>query len=221
MKLVLISDTHQQHSKLKLPKGDVLIHAGDFLGWGTQLELYGFAYWLAQEARKFEHVIVVAGNHDGVLQRQPTEAIATLYQIPNLYYLMDSEIVLNGVKFWGSPWTTEFKKWYFMRPSGPAMDKVWRLIPDDTQVLITHSPPTGILDKGLWGTAVGCDMLAHRLGPEGNLRPRLHVFGHAHSSYGQVERIVGEKKILHANAALTDDANQLSRKPIALELSFD
>jgi len=217
MKLVLIADTHKAHTSLDLPEGDILIHAGDCLGWGDTMELYAFAYWLKQQSHKFQHILLVAGNHDGAFQYQPAEALSIVEQVPNLIYLQDSGVTLCGVRFWGSPWTTEFRNWYFMRRPGPHIDKAWKLIPEDTQVLITHSPPYGVLDKGVGQTTVGCDMLAYRLGPDGNLKPRLHVFGHSHICYGQEEH----NGILHVNADLCDNRNVLVKPPVVLELSFD
>lgn len=219
MKLVLFSDTHARHRHLsRLPKGDLAIFAGDCLGWGNMLELYGFVQWLEEQATKFKYVLMVAGNHDRIIEQQPEESRELLYRIPNLIYLQDSGEEVEGVRFWGSPWTIEFKNWHFMRRGGPDIDKAWALIPDDTQVLITHSPPANILDKGsIPNTTIGCEMLAYRLGPDGNLKPRLHVFGHSHESYGQEEA----NGILHVNAALCNGRNDLVRKPVVLELEFD
>lgn len=214
MRLVLISDTHKQHAQLKLPDGDVLIHAGDFLGWGTALELIEFKEWFQKAARKFEKVVLVAGNHDRILEQQPREAQDVLLDaVPNLFYLQDSGCAINGVKFWGSPWTTEFQNWAFMKRPGFDMDKAWEIVPEDTQVLVTHSPARGILDRGFGTTRIGCEMLAHRLGPEGNLKPALHVHGHSHFSYGQQE----ENGILRVNAALANDRNLLVNQPVVLE----
>ena len=217
LKFVLISDTHMQHTGLELPEGDILIHAGDFLGWGTLEELTEFCLWIDKQAVKFQHVILVAGNHDRCLQNQPSKARRLLGRTPNLCYLEDSGIKLCGVEFWGSPWTTEYQYWAFMRRPGPHMDEVWAKVPKSTQVLVTHSPPFGILDRGFGNTHVGCEMLTRRLGSRGNLRPRLHVFGHSHSFYGQEEH----GRTLHCNASLVDNRNFLVNRPMELELTFD
>jgi predicted phosphodiesterase len=215
-----MSDTHAQHNgltrqkPLRLPEGDVLIHAGDFLSWGSDLELLSFVLWLESQASKFKHILIVAGNHDKFLEQKPVNGRAVLSRIANLLYLQDSGVELDGVKFWGSPWTTEFQHWAFMRRPGFDMDKAWELIPEDTQVLITHSPPQGILDPGKYNSRIGCEMLAYRLGPDGNLKPKLHVFGHGHAGYGQEEH----NGILHVNAALCNDNNVLINPPIELEL---
>ena len=139
MKLVLISDTHTEHARLNLPEADVLVHAGDFLGWGTAQELINFVNWLRREAYKFNKEVLIAGNHDRILEQQPRESQDLLLErIPNLFYLQDSACIIDGVKFWGSPWTTEFQNWAFMRRGGFHMDEAWKQVPEDTQVLITH-----------------------------------------------------------------------------------
>ena len=62
LRLVLISDTHMQHRKLVMPKGDVLIHAGDFTNKGRVKDIKEFDSWLGE--LDYAHKIVVFGNHD-------------------------------------------------------------------------------------------------------------------------------------------------------------
>lgn len=66
MRLVCISDTHSHHRKLDLPPGDILIHAGDITYRGELDILNDFNLWVAEQKREkgFEHVVVIAGNHD-------------------------------------------------------------------------------------------------------------------------------------------------------------
>lgn len=71
MRFVAISDTHL--AKPSLPEGDVLLNAGDLALEGTLPELSGAAAWLEEQkrAKGYEHVIVIAGNHDWPFQREP------------------------------------------------------------------------------------------------------------------------------------------------------
>jgi len=73
MKLVCISDTHNQHKHLTskarfpnaLPDGDVLLHAGDFSGVGQKGEVMDFFEWCIKQAPRFTYgVVFIAGNHD-------------------------------------------------------------------------------------------------------------------------------------------------------------
>lgn len=180
MKIICISDTHNQHEQLKLPDGDVLIHAGDFSMRGHVAETEAFLSWFA--AQPHPHKIFIAGNHDFIFEKRRKKARA---MVPDsVIYLEDEGVTLEGVKFWGSPITPTFFDWAFNR--GPwVIGRHWDLIPDDTDVLITHGPPLGTLDRVLpGGEHVGCPKLKEAL--DLRLRPKLHVFGHIHESHGQV-----------------------------------
>lgn len=180
MRLVCISDTHSMHRQITVPDGDILIHAGDCLGVGTLEELEDLDNWLSEQPHR--HKVLIAGNHDWCLQDDPTEAEAL---IKNAIYLRDSGTEIEGLKFWGSPWTPVFFDWAFNLTRGTVIADQWKQIPADTDVLITHGPPAGILDQVPTAThdqSVGCDDLAQELD---RLRLKMHVFGHIHESHGQ------------------------------------
>jgi len=162
MKLVCISDTHSLHRRmLEIPDGDVLIHAGDCLGAGTLDNVEDLNDWLGTLPHK--HKIVIAGNHDWVFQEAPDFAREAL---TNATYLEDSGTEIEGVRFWGSPWTPTFVDWAFMLDRGQLLHDRWMQIPEDTDVLITHGPPKGIGDESSLGFRcqnVGCVDLLHRI----------------------------------------------------------
>jgi Icc-related predicted phosphoesterase len=110
-------------------------------------------------------------------------ALAWLTFRNKIIYLQDRAIELNGVKFYGSPWQPEFCNWAFnlSRDTGELGDK-WAMIPEDTDVLITHGPPMGILDKCDHGKRVGCEELFNEV--THRVKPKIHVFGHIHEEYG-------------------------------------
>jgi len=177
MRLVCISDTHSMHRQVVVPDGDVLIHAGDCLGVGTLEELEDLDNWFSEQPHR--HKILIAGNHDWCLQDEPADAEAL---IRNAVYLRDRSIDIEGLKFWGSPWTPIFFDWAFNLERGAAIAERWAQIPSDTDVLITHGPPAGILDQVNESLAVGCGDLTLELE---RLTLKLHIFGHIHESYGQ------------------------------------
>jgi hypothetical protein len=146
MRLVLISDTHGLHNTIKnMPEGDVLVHAGDFMNSGTNvLELISFNRWLGQQS--FKHRVVCAGNHDKYFESDPGTARSLL---TNADYLENSEITIEGIRLWGSPYTPEFFDWAFMYPRGTAAIRYWDSIPEHLDVLITHGPPLGVLIRPL------------------------------------------------------------------------
>lgn len=179
MRLVLMADTHGMHDKVVVPGGDVLIHAGDFCNQGTFQDAKKFVQWLSVLPHK--HKIIIAGNHDRILE--------TDLQISDLLfggiaeYLLDSETVINEIKFYGSPYQPEFCNWSFNLPTGgKELKQKWAMIPDDTDVLITHCPPEGVLDKvNIGGTNAGCKHLRDRVK---KIKPKLHLFGHIHEGRG-------------------------------------
>ena len=184
-RIVCISDTHNHHEAVRLPPGDVLVHAGDVSGMGRPNEIEAFAKWLA--VQPFAHKVLIAGNHDWLFERDNKLARSILTRCcPDAVYLQDSGVEIRGLHFWGSPWQPEFCQWAFNLNRGPELTRKWALIPTETDVLITHGPPQGILDRTLGGEDAGCEALAAEL--SARLRPRLHVFGHIHEGYGVLER---------------------------------
>lgn len=177
MKIVLLSDTHSLHDRLDVPPGDLLLHAGDFSKRGTRAETAAFLDWFA--GLPHPHKVLVAGNHDFIAERAP-ELLEQMMP-ESITYLNDSGATVNGIRIWGSPIQPWFFDWAFNRHPGPDIDRHWQLIPDDTDILITHGPPNGILDRTVKGKLAGCVDLRRHLK---RIQPRLHVFGHIHEAYG-------------------------------------
>lgn len=183
MRLVCISDTHGDHGKVILPEGDVLIHAGDLTGHGTKDDLVSFVDWLSSQPHT--HKIFIAGNHDTFLESE-SQATADMANSAGLIYLNDGGCCIDGVNFWGSPITPRFYDWSFMRDPGADIEKHWSLIPSNTNVLITHGPPYGIMDQVERSEKVyehtGCPSLLAKLS---QINPQYHIFGHIHEGFGQ------------------------------------
>jgi Icc-related predicted phosphoesterase len=183
MRLVAVADTHLFHAELRVPEGDVFIHAGDLCRGGTLDELKRAAEWIHSLPHRTK--VVVAGNHDWSFSRTPAEARAVLGESERVIYLQDCGVELEGVKLWGSPWQPEFNDWAFNLPRGAALAEKWALIPSGIDLLITHSPPQGIGDgdgKGYGGAGrLGCADLTARVT---ELAPALHLFGHIHDAGG-------------------------------------
>ena len=176
LKIVAISDTHNRHSQLEVPDGDILIHAGDITSKGDLRDVRRFNNFLGDLPHK--HKIVIAGNHDFCFEREPQ---AAQKELTNCIYLQDSEVVIEGIKFYGSPWQPWFFDWAFNLQRGEEIRRKWELIPSDTDVLITHGPPLNHGDKVSSGSAVGCEDLLNKIM---EVKPRYHIFGHIHEDYG-------------------------------------
>jgi len=205
---VCISDTHGQHAKLSVPDGDILIHAGDFMAFGdTPKEIADFNHWLDKQAHRFK--IVTAGNHDLMFERHPGAARELL---GNAIYLENSGVEVAGLKIWGSPVQPEFNNWAFNVARGEAIRRYWKMIPPGTDVLVTHGPPFGVLDKSHPSTAhLGCEELAKAVE---QIKPRLHVFGHIHGGYGS---FTGDGTRF-VNASVVNEAYQLIHQPQVVKI---
>lgn len=211
MEVTVISDTHGMHGKLTLPGGDVLIHCGDFTGNGTLKEILDFNKWLGDQ--DYANIIVIAGNHEMLLERDPAVAEICL---TNCTYLKDSFVIIDGKKFYGSPWQPTFMNWAFNLPRGEKLKAKWDLIPDDIDVLITHGPPHMVLDEApdiYTGKPrnVGCEELMKAVE---RVKPKFHCFGHIHEGYGQLV-----KNGTHfINASICDMGYRPINKPIIFKL---
>ncbi len=207
MKFTFISDTHGKHELIRLPAGDVLVHAGDFSMRGSLPEVETFLRWF--EEQPFQHRILVAGNHDFLAEREPGIFRALIPD--SIIYLEDSGVEIDGVRIWGSPITPWFFDWAFNRQRGADIRRHWDLIPDDTDLLITHGPPYGILDEVLRDPRpVGCRDLLRRAE---QVQPRVHVFGHIHEGYGRLRH----NSTLYINASVLDVRYQPVNKPVRLD----
>jgi Icc-related predicted phosphoesterase len=181
MKIVTLSDTHGHHRKVNVPDGDVLVFAGDFMTTGYQAsQVIDFSNWLKElpHPRK----VIIAGNHDRLVELDSTWT-NELRRAGD--YLQNSGVKINGVNFWGMPYTPAFCNWAFQSYEGDS-EKFAAMIPEWTNVLVTHGPPYGILDKmkdTRWQDPLGDRALLARVKA---VRPAFHVFGHIHEGYGAV-----------------------------------
>jgi Icc-related predicted phosphoesterase len=209
LKIVIISDTHGHHKELSLPEGDILIHAGDVTGRGMESQVVDFLEWFA--AQPHRHKIMIAGNHDFYFEQAPEEAIRKA--IPdNIVYLNDSGTEVEGIRIWGSPVSTWFYDWAFSRHPGAEMQKHWDLVPEDTDILITHGPPAGIMDRITTGVETGCEILLETVQ---RIKPRLHLFGHIHEGYGKEVH----DGVTYINAAVLNATYKLVNAPVVFEWS--
>lgn len=213
MRIVCISDTHGKHFGLNLPSGDIIVHAGDFSGHGHMIDSIKFLNWF--NTLPFKNKILISGNHDiWMEQANPSELKAV---IPSgITYLNDSGVNIDGINFWGSPVQPRFFNWAFNRDRGSQIKYHWDLIPNDVDILITHGPAYKILDQAPRGygqtESVGCTDLLDAIK---RTRPKLHICGHIHNSYG----FKNVDETLFVNASLVDEEYKLVNNPIVVDIS--
>ena len=196
MKLTFISDTHNKHKLLTgdLPGGDILIHSGDISSMGYKHEIESFLTWF-DKIDNYDTKVFIAGNHDWGFQTKPDQCRGLLTGYKTVDYLEDEELVLyldgpNGdkpeenIRIYGTPWQPEFYNWAFNLPkNGPGLQSKWNMIPENTDILITHGPAYGFLDdvEGRRGQHLGCELLAERIK---EIKPKIHLCGHIHTGQG-------------------------------------
>lgn len=205
-RLVVISDTHGLHEGFTLPYGDILIHAGDMTEHGSLRGVRAFDQWLGRLPHPKK--IVIAGNHDFCFEDESAEARSSL---TNGIYLEDEAVMVDGLKFWGSPWTPKFFDWAFMRQPGEEMRNVWAQIPADTDILITHGPPKGRLDLTEEGERAGCVDLLEAVR---RTKPKVHIFGHIHEGRG----IEKQEGVTFINASSVSTNYRRLYPPFVLEV---
>lgn len=208
-RITIISDTHELHRKLDpLPGGDLLIHCGDFsLFSKNQTAIEDFANWL--RSQPYRHKIVTYGNHEFLFEAAPEKASVFGNDV---HVLNGQGVIIDGLKIWASAVTPLYGGAFGL--SSPAdRERYWQQIPPNTDILITHGPPAGILDRASQeGLHVGDPEL--RAAVE-RLKPRLHCFGHVHGATG-IQELSGTTFI---NAALAGQEEILDAKPFHLRLS--
>jgi Icc-related predicted phosphoesterase len=211
VKIIAISDTHLNWDEVKVPDGDIFIHAGDWEASVNQ-HVRDFNTWLGKLPHRYK--IVIAGNHDSIPAMNDKYVKETL---TNAIYLNNSGCTIEGLKFWGSPMTPKFGNWWFMVDRN-KIKKYWDMIPLDTDVLITHGPPFSILDKpidfftGFEGDSCGCLELRNKVN---KIKPKVHIFGHIHFSYGTEIK----DGTLFVNASVVDEDYKVVNEPKEIEIS--
>lgn len=226
MKIVLISDTHSLHPKMrhKIPQGNVLIHGGDCTNIGKENEVKEFIDWF-KNIDGFDIKILIAGNHDFGFEKKEQWFLDLIdsekLKEHNCVYLEDSEYIIKidefpkEVKVYGSPWQPWFYNWAFNLPrNGEELEKKWKNIPNDTDILVTHGPPFGILDYPPTNVNVGCEILRFHVE---QIKPKIHVMGHIHHSRG-LKEVDGT---LFINASVCDERYRPINKPIVVDLNIN
>lgn len=224
MKIDCISDLHGFYPKLE--GGDLLIVAGDLTKRDQPHEYDYFLHWIANQ--KYKMVVFIAGNHDRLIEeywkpaKEPTDRLKFDFETR---YLCDSGTEFEGLKIWGSPWTKTFPGinphcTAFTCDTEEQLAKKWALIPDNTEILITHGPPYDILDKTKDGILAGSKSLLIK---SLIVAPRLHIFGHIHECGGNglILKKPGHRtknNIIYANASHVNEHYKPVNKPIRIEL---
>lgn len=167
LRVLALSDTHGQHRRLRdLPPADVFLHAGDFTNYGNGAE--EFALWFHRLPYKLK--LLTLGNHEGVdaIAHQTRQHWQSLFG-PML--LLDrgvrAEIRGVGLTVFGLPHATQAER-----------------VPQGVDIVLSHEPPYGILDRTRGGARAGSERVAELVAAT---RAPAHVFGHVHAQGGKTQ----------------------------------
>jgi Icc-related predicted phosphoesterase len=226
VKIVAVSDVHGILPVI--PAGDVLLLVGDIVPdefsvpqviWDAEKQIdwmfSNLKPWL--EEAPVNDIVAIAGNHDWILNSESDVVAAMPW-----HFLDNSSVTIQDMIFHGSPWVPAFGNWAFMAPD-PQLTYYWDQIPQNVEVLLTHGPPYGILDKSYYygqpgvednGVSVGSGTLRQKLEYGEFPQLKLHVFGHIHGNRG----VVMQKCRLYCNVSQMDDKYYPTNRPMEFEI---
>jgi Icc-related predicted phosphoesterase len=183
MKIWHISDTHTFHNLLEIPENiDMVIHSGDATNpkepYSNKVEMENFIFWFSQLPIKYK--VFVAGNHDVSIEKKLITQLD--FNSKGIIYLENSFIEIEGLKIWGSPITPTFGIGWAFNKNRAKTHEVWKQIPGDTDIVVVHGPPKGMLDLSYNRKneleLCGDNSLTKRML---DLKPKLCLFGHIHN----------------------------------------
>ena len=203
MKITCVSDVHGRY-EFGWPRADVLVLAGDVLpnfsgnkrgDTRTQQKYFESTFLPLVDKLKsavYEDIIIIPGNHDTLFAYETLEVKEAFDEL-GIHFLVNRHVEVQGKLFWGSPWTPWFHgdRWVFNLPdpkkvgldvAAATAAKMYGDIRSETDVIITHGPPKGILDYvPSCDKYAGCPELLEAIE---RIKPALSIFGHIHEGAG-------------------------------------
>ena len=221
IKACFISDTHLRD--IDLPEADILFHCGDYLMKGDYYEWVENVSWLKRERPKFKYWVTTMGNHDIYVAKNAHTVGKYLAEELGIDFLLNSSIERLGLNIYGSPCVPWISGRWVWEYSSTQIEEQWVKIPEGLDILLTHGPPFGILDKsirpsGELSRSFGCPSLREKLIGGMDSPPKIHAFGHIHKAPEQdkVYSNYGITKFI--NCALLDDHYKQVNDPIVMDI---
>lgn len=226
MKIQAISDTHGQSFLNKIEPCGILLHCGDICPDyngknAVELQRNWFHSVLVKDLEQIQakYIVFIGGNHDSYLEKLMLDDKEEDFRkmLPsNVFYLRDSQVTIDGIKIYGTPWVTNLKGWPFNR-SEHLLENTYSLMPDGIDILLSHAPAHGycdtIMEYGLT-EHVGGVSLAKAINTK---RPKRVFNGHIHS--GDHNSIFNERKdVAFTNVSLLDESYKFFYKPFVFEI---
>ena len=217
LRIACISDTHSEEESIVIPEADLLVFAGDALNFSSWAKhMAKFYSWIS--AVNCRDKVLVAGNHDLYISRNK-ENIETI--LPGIKYLEDSSVSVglnSSVTVYGAPWTVARNLFYpssaFSLPEDEILAK-WKRVPTGVDILVTHSPPWGVLDMTYDRRFVGSEYLRNEIADR--IHPKIHIFGHNHDAHAaQMGTFANGDKCLFVNASA-----MYAKSPIMIDYMYE
>lgn len=215
IKIVAISDYHNDFPIL--PKGDILISAGDATMSGSHRELQKLSDWLTSIRKDFKEIYFMAGNHDLMFDSSESSIAVDYIRRSGATYVQDQFVISHGLRMYFTPWIPMIGRepyWAFECRRGAEIQKKWDEIPEELDILITHGPPYKILDKGDNRENFGCWDLMNTLTRKMERPPKRHIFGHIHSANSTLETL----KTKFYNVSCMNEHYELTYPPTVIEI---
>ncbi len=234
MKVVALSDLHgilphmegYADCELCIVAGDVTPTSDHNLFFQYNWLLTKFRSWLERVPTK--HLVWIAGNHDLVIEKTN---VASLLDCDHIHYLQDNYVTIGGHFIYGTPYVPSYGPWAFGM-SEEDLARKFSFVPEETQILVTHGPPRGLLDlvprrtiteenETSWPEKehAGSISLAKRVNQLRTNRLKLHCFGHLHSGYGCYAHTDIPGTICRsANVSILNDGYQHVNQPMVFDL---
>lgn len=196
MIITAIADLHGDQPEL--PGGDLLIIAGDLVAKSRPFDYFRFHEWLSD--LPYRKIVFIGGNHDVRMIN-----VFDGYKFPDhISYLFDSFTIFDGIKIYGTSWLPYAYIYNehcnaFTKFTNDELMERYNLIPEDTDILVTHVPPYDMLDTNKQGVHCGSTMLRHVVLA---IKPSLHFFGHIHEWGGKYRDLEGTRFF---NASILDE----------------
>lgn len=227
MNEIKIASTSDIHGNLdfKVPVVDILTISGDIcpvhgshnptqqLHWVNN-KFIPWCYELIN-SKNVNYIVFIAGNHDFVFQvmaKGKNEAFNVQWPA-GVHYLYQQHTEIEGVKFYGTPWTPTFGNWAFMQ-SEDVLNNYFESIPNDLDILLSHGPAHGlndtIMQRPEWSYGsdphVGSKSLREHIK---RAMPKKLLVGHIHSGSHAPEKFypdpMSEKFVESVNVSLVDE----------------
>lgn len=226
MKICAISDLHGYLPELK-PCELVLI-CGDSVPLEYQASSKKTKKWYDTTFRKWagelpcDKVLFIAGNHELHFPGKKIIYESLFSKDDKITYLCHSEYIHKSkdgkeYKIFGTPYCKQFMNWAFMYPN-EELEKIFKNIPNDLDILISHDNPYGygdiVLQECPWadGSHIGNIPLAKAIEEK---QPKYQFNGHLHSCDHSLIMIGNTK---HYNCSIKDEQYNPVYEPLYLDI---